>query len=176
MEINVTLNHYLMRKSFPFLVLVSLSFCKCKQPEMLMLTIVDVPPLSCEDKSPEWPARPTYEAVVSVGSIFYQKDTQQIDILPKTFGEDTSDLRQSIQKHLRYPEMCKKMEVQGSLYFEISKDSLNQFSEFKILRAFDHTCTDSVLKEIRWILKKEPIIDMSPEINSFIVQIKIYLR
>lgn len=120
-----------------------------------------------------------YSTEIIVSDIFYEKDTLRIDILPKTIESDTTDLIHSIQKHFKYSEMCEEMHVQGKVFFEISKDSIGNFSQTKVLRGMDGIdgpCTKSVSKELIRILKKVPIIEVKENINSFILALKIEIR
>ncbi len=116
------------------------------------------------------------QVVVSIPEIYHEKNGEKVDFTPKVFDADTSDLRQCINKYFKYPEMCKEMRYEGKLYFEISRDSLQQFSQIKTLRGFDQSCTEMVLKEIKRILRTTPVIDVDAEINSFVLQMKVALK
>lgn len=120
-----------------------------------------------------------YSTEIIVNDIFYVKDSLQFDILPITKSNDSSDLRVTIQKNFKYSEMCKEMQYQGKVYFEISKDSIGNFSQTKVLRGMDGIdgpCTNSVSKELTRILKNAPIIEVKDEIDTFILTIRIIIR
>jgi len=162
-----------MKNNLSFLVLIYLVlFSQCKNQKKAIEVPTNVQ-LNCLNHDIHIPR---YSAEIMVSDIFYEKDTLRIDILPSTFENDTSDLIHSIQKHFKYSEMCLEMHYAGKVYFEISKDSIGNFTNTKVLRGMDGkdgTCTISVLKELNRILKKAPIVEVKDKIDAFILGINI---
>jgi hypothetical protein len=165
-----------MRTSLPFLfLLTTLLFSQCKNGEKAMVVPTN-DRLHCHIQEIHL-AR--YSSEIIVNDIFYVKDSLQFDILPLTKSNDSSDLRVTIQKNFKYSEMCKEMQYQGKVYFEISKDSIGNFSQTKVLRGMDGTdgpCTKSVSNELTRILKNAPIIEVKDEIDAFILALNIIIR
>lgn len=165
-----------MKNTFQLLIVFSiLLFSQCKQPKAVA-TVETKEVWHCQVTAIE---RPIFRTEVIVSNIYYEKDTSQIEILPLTYDFDTTNLRLSIQKHFKYSEMCKEMQYEGKVYFEISKDSTGNYCQTKVLRGIDGpegTCTIFILKELNRILKIAPILNVQAEINSFILSLKIIIH
>lgn len=175
MEFRCPMHPSIMTKKWlVLLVLIILLFSQCKNGEKAMV----VPTNDRLHAINQEVVMPSFFTEIAVSDIYFKKDTLRKDILPKTLEQDTSDLRQSIQKHFKYSEMCQEMLYQGKVYFEISKDSIGNFANTKVLRGLDGidgSCTMLVLKELHRILKIAPIIEVNEEIESFIMAIQILI-
>jgi hypothetical protein len=176
MEFSLISHHSNMRNRFSILLmLTTLLFSQCKNQEKAMVVPTN-DRLHCHIQEVHFTR---YSTEIIVSDIFYVKDSLQFDILPLTKSNDSSDLRVTIQKNFKYSEMCVEMQYQGKVCFEISKDSIGNFSQTKVLRGMDGIdgpCTKSVSKELTRILKNAPIIEVKDEIDAFILAIHIIIR
>lgn len=176
MEFRCPMHPSIMRNRFSILLmLTTLLFSQCRKVEKAMVVPTN-DQMHCQNMDIHIPR---YTSEIIVKDIFYEKDTIRIDILPVTFDMDTSDLFHTIQKHFKYSPICLELEYQGKVYFEISKDSIGNFNQTKVLRGLDGiggTCSNLVSMELIRILKIAPIIGVKKNIDSFILAIQIIIR